>query len=294
MAATETLTAERILQATEEVLRRHGPAKATVVDVARALGVSHGSVYRHFRTKAALREAVTKRWLDRTSEALDGIAGDGSRDPETRLRDWLAALFTAKRRKAGDDPELFATYSVLAGEQVGAVAEHIDELTEQVTRIVADGVAAGVFHSEDPAVSARAVFQATGRFHDPAYAGSGTGARRTRTSRRRWICCCGGCGPDTSAAPGAGRRWLIAQFPAPLKGAPSCGQSCRWGDGGTSRSSKAESGGGWAQRHLCSAGCGSSVAGRAVPRAPERALPPPRWRGLWGTPRAWVLRTATC
>lgn len=196
MAATETLTAERILQATEEVLRSARAAKATVVDVARALGVSHGSVYRHFRTKAALREAVTKRWLDRTSEALDGIAGDGSRDPETRLRDWLAALFTAKRRKAGDDPELFATYSVLAGEQVGAVAEHIDELTEQVTRIVADGVAAGVFHSEDPAVSARAVFQATGRFHDPAYAGSGTGARRTRTSRRRWICCCGGCGPD--------------------------------------------------------------------------------------------------
>src|SRR5690606_25901547 len=74
MAATETLTAERILAATEEVLRRHGPAKATVVDVARALGVSHGSVYRHFRTKAALREAVTKRWLDRTSEALGGIA----------------------------------------------------------------------------------------------------------------------------------------------------------------------------------------------------------------------------
>ncbi len=81
MAATETLTAERILEATEEVLRRHGPAKATVVDVARALGVSHGSVYRHFRTKAALREAVTKRWLDRTSEALDGIAGDASRAP---------------------------------------------------------------------------------------------------------------------------------------------------------------------------------------------------------------------
>src|SRR5690606_34205578 len=131
MAATETLTAERILEATEEVLRRHGPAKATVVDVARALGVSHGTVYRHFRTKAALREAVTKRWLDRTSEALGGIADDDSRDPEARLRDWLATLFAAKRRKAGDDPELFATYSVLAGEQGAAVAEHIDDLTGQ-------------------------------------------------------------------------------------------------------------------------------------------------------------------
>ncbi|MEU2059200.1 TetR family transcriptional regulator [Streptomyces sp. NPDC013455] len=167
---SETLTAERILEATEEVLRRHGPAKATVVDVARALGVSHGSVYRHFRTKAALREAVTKRWLDRTSERLAGIVTAEGRDPEQRLRDWLTALFAAKRRKAGDDPELFATYTVLTDELGGVVHEHITDLTGQLTRIVAAGADAGVFRPSDPSTAARAVFQATGRFHDPCYA----------------------------------------------------------------------------------------------------------------------------
>ncbi|MFE9442644.1 TetR family transcriptional regulator [Streptomyces sp. NPDC006602] len=166
---SEILTTERILEATEEVLRRHGPAKATVVDVARALGVSHGSVYRHFRTKAALREAVTKRWLDRTSESLAGIAADTSRDPRQRLSDWLAALFEAKRRKAGDDPELFATYMVLTDENGGAVAEHITDLTAQLTRIVEAGVDAGTFTVADAATTARALFQATGRFHDPCY-----------------------------------------------------------------------------------------------------------------------------
>ncbi|MFF1441182.1 TetR family transcriptional regulator [Streptomyces sp. NPDC058295] len=166
---TETLTAERILEATEEVLRRHGPAKATVVDVARALGVSHGSVYRHFRTKAALREAVTKRWLDRMSETLSTITADGTRAPQTRLRDWLAALFEAKRRKAGDDPELFATYMVLAGESGEAVGEHLADLTGQLTRIIEAGVAAGDFAVPDPRTTARAVFHATGRFHDPGY-----------------------------------------------------------------------------------------------------------------------------
>lgn len=166
---TETLTAERILEATEEVLRRHGPAKATVVDVARALGVSHGSVYRHFRTKAALREAVTKRWLDRTSEKLAGIAGAGGA-PEERLRAWLAALFEAKRHKAGDDPELFATYTVLTDENGTVVGEHIADLAAQLTRIIEDGVAAGAFTAADPAAAARAVFHATGRFHDPCHA----------------------------------------------------------------------------------------------------------------------------
>ncbi|MFF8949099.1 TetR family transcriptional regulator [Streptomyces sp. NPDC014940] len=170
MAPTsETLTAERILEATEEVLRRHGPAKATVVDVARALGVSHGSVYRHFRTKAALREAVTKRWLDRTSQRLSGIAA-GAGAPEDRLRDWLAALFEAKRHKAGDDPELFATYTVLADENGTAVGEHLADLAGQLTRVIEAGMAAGSFTAADPATTARAVFHATGRFHDPCYA----------------------------------------------------------------------------------------------------------------------------
>lgn len=170
MAPTsETLTAERILEATEEVLRRHGPAKATVVDVARALGVSHGSVYRHFRTKAALREAVTKRWLDRTSQRLSGIAA-GAGAPEDRLRDWLAALFEAKRHKAGDDPELFATYTVLADENGTAVGEHLADLAGQLTRVIEAGMAAGSFAAADPTTTARAVFHATGRFHDPCYA----------------------------------------------------------------------------------------------------------------------------
>ncbi|MET7570036.1 TetR family transcriptional regulator [Streptomyces sp. NPDC005492] len=169
MAASETLTAERILEATEEVLRRHGPAKATVVDVARALGVSHGTVYRHFRTKAALREAVTQRWLDRTSQTLSRFVTE-DRDPEARLRDWLAGLFDAKRKKAGGDPELFATYQVLADEAGEVVSDHIDELTGQLTEIVQAGIASGVFTVPDPAVAARTVFQATGRFHDPSYA----------------------------------------------------------------------------------------------------------------------------
>ena len=44
----------------DDVLRRFGPEKATVVDVARALGVTHGSVYRYFPSKAALRDAVVQ------------------------------------------------------------------------------------------------------------------------------------------------------------------------------------------------------------------------------------------
>ncbi|MFG3345268.1 TetR family transcriptional regulator [Streptomyces sp. NPDC048018] len=169
-ATTETLTAERILEATEEVLRRYGPAKATVVDVARVLGVSHGSVYRHFRTKAALREAVTERWLERTIVALEPYVATAEPADE-RLTGWLTALFTLKREKVGGDPELMATFQVLIGENSAVVDRHEDHLVEQIARILEDGVREGVFAAPetDAATTARAVFHATDRFHNPAH-----------------------------------------------------------------------------------------------------------------------------
>lgn len=163
------LTEERILDAAEEVLRRFGPAKATVVDVARALGVSHGAVYRHFPSKAALRDAVLERWLARVLAPLAAIASDeGPATP--RLRRWLDTLIATKREKVRGDPELFATYSALAGEAREVVAAHVECLVQQVARIIADGVARGEFSVADPAEAARAVIDATGRFHNPAHA----------------------------------------------------------------------------------------------------------------------------
>ncbi|WP_420033574.1 TetR family transcriptional regulator [Streptomyces sp. cg28] len=166
---TETLTPERILAATEDVLRRHGAAKATVVDVARALGVSHGSVYRHFRTKAELRGAVTKRWLDRTTGVLSAVTA-GAEPPAAKLRHWLSALFDAKRHKAGDDPELFATYTVLTTENSEVVDAHIAELLGQLMAILQEGVDRGEFEVPDTTTTVRAVFEATAHFHDPVYA----------------------------------------------------------------------------------------------------------------------------
>jgi AcrR family transcriptional regulator len=162
------LTPERILEAAEDVLRRYGPAKANVVDVARALGVSHGSVYRHFESKAALRDAVTDRWLARIGAPLEKIAAEDS--PATdRLRRWLVKLSKAKRKKALDDPELFATYMALVTDAREVVDAHVDNLVGQVAHIVSDGVEQGEFAVEDPQQAARAIFDATARFHNPAF-----------------------------------------------------------------------------------------------------------------------------
>ena len=163
------LTPERILEATEEVLRRYGLAKATVVDVARALDVSHGSVYRHFPSKASLRKAVAKRWLDRVNVPLQKIAQETGPAP-ARLDRWLRTMFSIKHKRLGDDPEMFATYLTLAREACQVVNGYKNCLIDQIAQILADGVTQGVFEVADAKTSARAIFDATVRFHHPAHA----------------------------------------------------------------------------------------------------------------------------
>jgi AcrR family transcriptional regulator len=169
MNETIVLTPERILEATEDVLRRYGLAKATVVDVARALDVSHGSVYRHFPSKASLRDAVARRWLDRANAPLEKIASEPG-PARDKLERWLRTQFAIKCTKVTEDPEMFATYLALAQDARAVVKAHKERLIDQIARILSEGVAEGVFHVADAKVTARSIFDATILFHHPAHA----------------------------------------------------------------------------------------------------------------------------
>jgi len=163
------LTPERILDAAEEVLRRYGLAKATVVDVARFLEVSHGTIYRHFPSKAALRDAVAERWLHRVSTPLAVIAQEQGSATE-RLERWFVQLMTLKRQKVLNEPELFATYLAIAQQARGVVQAHVSELVRQLAQIIESGIFSKEFKVADAHEAAKAVFNATIRFHHPAHA----------------------------------------------------------------------------------------------------------------------------
>lgn len=167
--AAEALTRDRVLDAAEEALRRYGPGKTTVVDVARALGVSHGTVYRHVASKAELLDAVLGRWLSRMSPPLAAIAQEPGPAGE-RLYRWLTALMRIKHDKAKTDPDLFAAYALVSADARAIVLAHVEELNQQIAAIVADGMASGEFAPGDAAAVARGVWDATTRFHHPAHA----------------------------------------------------------------------------------------------------------------------------
>lgn len=159
---------ERILDATVVLLRRHGVDKTNVVDVARALGMSHGNIYRHFSSKQALINAVATRWLRAVLDPLEAIADNHSRSASKRLAAWFDTLREIKQRKVIDDPELFQVHHQIVSQFPEVVTGHVTELLRQVESIIEDGVKAGEFSSRlDPPVAARAFLQATSPFHHP-------------------------------------------------------------------------------------------------------------------------------
>lgn len=168
-SADEPLTLVRILATAEEVIRRFGPDKATVVDVARALGVSHAAVYRHVANKAELRDLVVNHWVAEIMPPLRAIAAMEGPAPQ-RLRQMYDALIAVKRLRAAEDPELFKAYRTLAMGAKSVSTAHVEELIRLTATIIRSGVAQGAFRQADPLSTGRAVLMATMRFHHPLHA----------------------------------------------------------------------------------------------------------------------------
>ncbi|PTY01983.1 TetR family transcriptional regulator [Verrucomicrobia bacterium LW23] len=160
---------QRILDAAEIVLRRHGAEKANVVDIARVLGMSHGNIYRHFPSKQALIQAVALRWLHNVSLPLEAVVQDTASPAGERLRRWFNTLRNIKRRKVLDDPELFRVHHLIVEQTQEIVAGHVATLLRQLEAIIADGVRTGEFAATTrPAAAARAFLLGTAPFHHPA------------------------------------------------------------------------------------------------------------------------------
>ncbi|MBP2563193.1 AcrR family transcriptional regulator [Neorhizobium galegae] len=159
---------DRILDTTAEQVRRFGEAKTNVVDIAKAMGLSHSAIYRHFRSKAEIFDALAARTMAEEAELAtrfvnaEGSAGD-------RLRGLVLALHRSKCAKLGDDPEIHGLYRRIVTERPDLVADYARRMTGLVRQILNDGVARGEFCIRDVDLAAGVVRDAVTIFVHPAH-----------------------------------------------------------------------------------------------------------------------------
>ena len=88
---TETTTSARIVEAADDLFYRQGYEHTSFADIARAVNLSRGNFYYHFKTKDEILEAVIARRLAESQGMLDQweIAGES---PVDRIRQFIDIL----------------------------------------------------------------------------------------------------------------------------------------------------------------------------------------------------------
>jgi AcrR family transcriptional regulator len=78
--------AEALVEAALDLIRQFGPAGFSFAEVTRAVGVSPGAPYRHFRDRDALMAEVARRGFDKFAALLSKAWNDGQPESMTALK----------------------------------------------------------------------------------------------------------------------------------------------------------------------------------------------------------------
>jgi AcrR family transcriptional regulator len=164
----------RILAVAEEEVATHG-AGASLEQIARTVGVGSATVRRHFPTRRALLEAVSRKRIEALCVRADALTGGG--DSRGALLEWLSevvaycvsarGLATALSYDGAGSEPVYENNCAAALEQAagpllnravqdGAVAADVT-VTDLITLAV--GIALATEHHPDPAARADRMFR---------------------------------------------------------------------------------------------------------------------------------------
>ena len=159
-------TRARILAAAERRFKHYGYAKTSIVDIASDCAMSHANVYRFFRNKTSLVDAIASVWLTESERVCRDVvdlplpAGD-------RL---IAFVLTLHRWKLGAyvrNSRAYELLTVASHEQRPFVGVHLAVLADLLVEIIEDGNARDDFDERDPRRLAASIGYATSRFCNP-------------------------------------------------------------------------------------------------------------------------------
>jgi AcrR family transcriptional regulator len=177
----DVMSAARILEAARAQIRRFGENKTNVVDIARSLGTSHSTIYRHFRSKAEVFDAIVEEAM-RDEQDLASAYLDAPEPASERLRALVLALHRRKVERFANDPEVYQLYRRVVEERPEMVQNYAAAITRLIAAILSAGVKSGEFNIDNIDAAAGVVRDAATVFVHPAHVAA---AAKTGLSRER-------------------------------------------------------------------------------------------------------------
>ncbi|MDC7784137.1 TetR family transcriptional regulator [Rhodoplanes sp. TEM] len=159
-------TRTRIIITADRLYRQIGFQKTTVADIARELGMSPANVYRFFRSKDEINEAVGQQLLGEVIAAAREIAGVDAPAAD-RLRTLFVTIERMNTERFTVEKKLHDLVALALTENWQIVFDYVDRMDGVIAGIIADGMARGEFRQGDPKQAARCLHTAMIRYSHP-------------------------------------------------------------------------------------------------------------------------------
>ncbi len=148
-------TREDILEAAEALFRARGIAKSSVADIAEGLGMSPANVFKHFRSKTALVDAICDRHIARMIGRFDTL--DAPAPPPAKLGIVVRRLMQAHLEDIRENPFFLEIVFLVAKTELESGFHYRRLIEELFFKLVRDGVEAGIYHCADCRATSRHV-----------------------------------------------------------------------------------------------------------------------------------------
>jgi AcrR family transcriptional regulator len=161
------LTTSSILEAAKAQVRRFGETKTNMVDIGRALGVSHAALYRLYRSKGAIMDAIVDEAM-RDEEALAAAHIEAEGPAAERLLAMLLDLHRRKRERFIGDREIHDLYRRILVERPDMIAAYAERMTALIARLIMQAVERGEWKVDDIDIASGVVRDAVTAYIHPA------------------------------------------------------------------------------------------------------------------------------
>ncbi|NML87561.1 TetR/AcrR family transcriptional regulator (plasmid) [Sphingobium sp. SJ10-10] len=162
------LSALTVLETAKRQVRRFGESKTNVVDIARAMGVSHAALYRFYPSKSAIMDAIVQEAMeDEARLAAKHVETDGP--AAEKLTAMLLDLHRRKRERFEGDQEIHNLYRRIVVERPDMIAAYADRITALIARLIEKAVQRGEWKVDDVDLAAGVVRDAGMIYVHPAF-----------------------------------------------------------------------------------------------------------------------------
>lgn len=161
------VSAASVLGAAKDQVRRFGEAKTNMVDIARALGVNHAMLYRFYKSKSALMDAIVQEIMcDEAEMAAAYVEANGP--AAERLLGLFLDLHRRKRERFIGDREIHDLHRRILIERPDMIADYARRIKALVETLIAQAAEKGEWKIDDVSKAAGMVCDAMTAYVHPA------------------------------------------------------------------------------------------------------------------------------